>query len=204
MKLKIGILVGVLALVASSAFAGSRPQWIAVNGGAAFPSGDLSDVSGTGWLAGLTYGIALNDKFAVGADVNYYGFGKKTITESSVSADVQPKLWQYTASGYYMIPMKDKSQYPYVKIGLGAYSVNPDVNVPAGYTGPATKTLFGWNGGLGWNKVMSNKKTSIGLDAAYHWLSQNSEYTKLNSTDKASYSFITVSAHVGWGLGGGK
>jgi hypothetical protein len=190
MKLKIGILVGVLALVASSAFAGG-PSWIAINGGAAFPSSDLSDVAGTGWLAGASYGMALNDKFAIGADVNYIGLGKKTVE----SVDVQPKVWQYDAAGYYMFPMKDKTQYPYVKIGVGAYSIDPDVS------DVASKTLFGANGGLGWNKVLKNGKTSIGIDANYHWISQSDEYTKVNSTDKATLSFISVSVHVGWGLG---
>jgi hypothetical protein len=191
MKLKIGILVGVLALVASSAFAG-RPSWVAINGGAAFPSSDLSDAAGTGWLAGASYGMGLNDKFAIGADVNYYGFGKKTIQ----SVDVQPKTWQYTAQGYYMMSSKGGNT-PYAKVGLGAYSVNPDVS------GASSKTLFGWNAGLGYNKMMSNKKTSFGLDATYHWLSQNSEFTKVNDpTSKAQLSFFSVAAHMGWGLGG--
>jgi hypothetical protein len=192
MNRKIGILVGVLALVASSAFAGSRPSWIAINGGAAFPSSDLSDVSGTGWLAGASYGLSLNEKFAIGADVNYYGFGKKTVQ----TVDVQPKTWQYTASGYYMMSSKGGNT-PYAKVGLGAYSVNPDVSTVS------SKTLFGWNAGLGYNKAMSNKKTSFGLDATYHWLSQNDEFVKpSNPTEKASYSFFSVAAHVGWGLGG--
>lgn len=190
MKLKIGILVGVLALVASSAFAGGKVSWIAINGGAAFPTSDLSDGAGTGYLGGASYGMALNEKFAVGADVNYIGFGKKTIQ----TVDVQPKIWQYDAAGYYMFPMKDKSQYPYIKIGLGAYSVDPDVS------GAATKTLFGANGGLGWNKVLKNGKTSIGIDANYHWISQSDEY-KTASGDKATLAFYTVSAHIGWGLG---
>lgn len=205
MKRKIGVLVGVLALVASSALAAGRPSWIAINGGAAFPSSDMSDVSGTGWLAGASYGMALNDKFAIGADVNYYGFGKKTFDVGGLgNVDAQPKLWQYTAAGYYMIPMKDKSQYPYVKVGLGAYSVNVDASSTiSGFESPANKTLFGWNAGLGWNKVLSNKKTSVGLDANYHWLSQNSEYTKPSDINsKAQLAFFTVSLHVGWGLGG--
>ncbi|MFI5372161.1 MAG: outer membrane beta-barrel protein [Candidatus Eisenbacteria bacterium] len=189
MKLKIGILVGVLALVASSAFAGG-PSWIAINGGAAFPGGDLSDGAGTGWLAGASYGMALNPKMALGVDVNYVGFGKKTVS----SVDVQPTIWQYDVAGYYMFPMKDKTQYPYVKIGLGAYTVDPDVpNV-------SSKTLFGANGGLGWNKVLKNGKTSIGLDANYHWISQSDDFKKANG-DKASLAYYTVSAHIGWGLG---
>jgi Outer membrane protein beta-barrel domain len=190
MKLKIGILVGALALVASSAFAGG-PSWIAINGGAAFPGSDLSDGAGTGWLLGASYGKALNEKFAIGADANYVGFGKKTIG----SVDVQPTMWQYDAAGYYMFPMKDKSQYPYVKVGLGAYTVDPDVS------GSSSKTLFGANGGLGWNKVMKSGKSSIGLDALYHWISQSDDFKKANG-DKATLSYISLSAHYGFGLGG--
>src|SRR5437868_1367762 len=57
MKLKIATLVGVLALVASSAFAGGM-QWVAVKGGAALPSSDLSDVAGTGFNVGGEYGYS--------------------------------------------------------------------------------------------------------------------------------------------------
>ncbi len=194
MKFKIATLVGVLALVASSAFAGERVSWLAVNGGAAFPSSDLSDLAGTGWLAGLGGGMTVAKNCAVGVDVNYLGFGKKTIQ----TVDVQPKVWQYDVAGYYMFPMKDKTQYPYLKLGIGAYSIDPDVS------GVASKTLFGGNVGLGYNKALS-AKNSLGLEVLYHWISQSDEYTKVSDPNsKASLSVITVAAHYGFALGGGK
>jgi outer membrane protein with beta-barrel domain len=189
MRLKIGILAGALLLIASSAFAAGM-QWVALNGGAQFPSGDLSDGAETGWLIGGNYGYALSEKFALGADVSYNAFGKKTIG----TTDVQPKIMQYTAQGYYMIPMSGKTQFPYLKGGVGMYSVDTDA------PGSDTKSLFGLNAGLGWNKMM-NGKTSFGLDGMYHWISQSDDIKKANG-DKASLGYFTLSAHVGWGIGG--
>lgn len=195
MKFKIAALVGVLALAASSAFAAGQ-QWIAVNGGAAFPSSDLSDGANTGWLAGGSYGYAMNDKFALGADVNYNGLGKKTVGIAPNTVDVQPSIWQYTAQGYWMIPMKDKEQYPYVKAGLGGYSFNSD------QPNESSKTKLGFNGGVGWNKLLKNGKTAFGIDGAYHWITSSSDF-KNASGDNASLSYFVVSAHLGWGLSGG-
>lgn len=195
MKLKIATLVGALALVATSAFAGQ--QWIAANGGAAFPSGDLSDGANTGWLAGGSYGYVLNEKFALGADVNYNGLGKKTVGTAPNTVDVQPSILQYTAQGYWMIPMQNKDQYPYIKAGLGGYNFNSDVS------GQSSKSLFGFNAGVGWNKLLKNGKTAFGIDGAYHWITPNDEF-KNSSGDKASLQYFVVSAHLGWGIGGSK
>src|SRR5262245_58953777 len=189
MRFKIGILAGALLLIASSAFAAGM-QWVALNGGAQFPSGDLSDNAGTGWLLGANDGYALNQKFALGADVNYNAFGTKTVS----GTDFQPKIWQYTAQAYYMMPMKSTTQFPYLKGGLGMYSVDPDA------AGVDSKTLFGLNGGLGWNKML-NGNTSLGIDGMYHWISQSDDFKKANG-DKASLSYFSLSAHVGWGIGG--
>jgi opacity protein-like surface antigen len=191
MKLKIATLVTVLALAASSALAAGT-QWIAINGGAGFPSSDLSDAAETGWLAGAGYGYGLNEKFALGAEVNYNGLGKKTIG----TVDVQPTILQYSAEGYWMIPMSDKSQFPYLKVGAGGYNIDTDV------AGQSSKTKFGANAGLGWNKALKGK-TSFGLDGAYHWISSSSDF-KNASGDDASLSYFTLSAHVGWSLGGGQ
>jgi hypothetical protein len=192
MKFKIAILVGVLALCASSAFAG-RLQWVAVDAGAAFPTSDLSDNAGTGWLAGGQWGMALGEKLAIGLDVNYIGLGKKTVE----GFDVQPSVTQYDVAGYWMFPMKDKTQYPYIKLGLGGYSVNPDA--PSG-SDVGSKTLFGGNIGLGYNKAL-NAKSSLGLDVAYHWISQTDEYQNADGS-KASLSMVTAAVHYGWAFGG--
>jgi hypothetical protein len=194
MKRTITALATALTLVASSAYA-SAPQWIAINGGAAFPSGDLSDGANTGWLAGASYGFTLNEKFALGADVNYNGLGQKTIGTPPATADVQPSIWQYTAQGYWMLGMKSSDQYPYLKAGLGGYSVNSD------QSGESTKTKFGFNAGLGWNKLMKNGKTSFGIDGMYHWITPSSDF-KNTSGDNASLQYFIVGAHLGWGLGG--
>jgi opacity protein-like surface antigen len=189
MKLRIGILAGALMLIASSAFAGM--QWVALNGGAGIPSGDLSDGAETGWLIGGSYGYMLNDKFALGAIVNYNAFGKKTVA----TVDVEPKILQYTAQGYYMLPMGTAgTQFPYLMGGLGMYNVDTDV------TGIDSKSLFGANAGLGWNKVL-NAKTSFGIDGLYHWISQSDDFKKANG-DKASLGYFQLSAHVGWAFGG--
>jgi hypothetical protein len=190
MRLKIGILAGALLLIASSAFAGGM-QWLALNGGAQFPSGDLSDGAETGWLLGGSYGYQLNDKFALGAIANYNAFGKKTVA----GTDVQPTIFQYSAQAYYMIPVgTGGTQFPYVMGGAGMYSVDTDV------TGVDSKSLFGLNGGLGWNKML-NAKTSFGIDGLYHWISQSDDFKKANG-DKATLSYFQLSAHVGWGFGG--
>jgi len=194
MKRTITALTTVLLLAASSAYAYGS-QWIAANGGAAFPSGDLSDGANTGWLAGAGYGRTLNVKFALGADVNYNGLGKKTIGTAPATVDVQPSIWQYTAEGYWMLGMKSKEQYPYAKGGLGAYSVNSD------QPGESTKTKFGFNAGLGWNKLLKNGKTSFGIDGMYHWITPSSDF-KTASGDNATLSYFIVSAHLGWGIGG--
>jgi opacity protein-like surface antigen len=191
MKLKIATLVAVLALAASSAFAAGT-QWIAVNGGAGFPSSDLSDAAETGWLAGVGYGYSLNEKFALGADVSYNGLGKKTIG----TVDVQPTIWQYTAQGYWMIPMSGKSQFPYIKVGAGGYNFDSD------QAGQGSKTKFGANAGIGWNKALKGK-TSFGLDGAYNWISSGSDFKTASGSD-ATLSYFTVSAHIGWALGGGQ
>ena len=190
MRLKIGILACALLLIASSAFAAGM-QWVGLNGGAQFPSGDLSDGAGTGWLIGGSYGYRVNDKFALGAVVNYNEFGKKTVA----STDLQPKIIQYTAQGYYMLPMgKGGTQFPYLMGGLGMYSVDTDVQTLS------TKSLFGANVGLGWNK-MFKATTSFGIDGLYHWISQSDEFKKANG-DKASLGYFQLSAHIGWGFGG--
>ena len=192
MRLTITALAAALTLLASSAYA-SGSNWIAINGGAAFPSGDLSDGANTGWMAGGTFGHTLNEKFALGADVNYNGLGKKTVGTAPTTVDVQPSIWQYTAQGYWMMPMKE--QYPYVKAGLGGYSFNSD------QPGESSKTKFGYNVGLGWNKLMANGKTTFGIDGMYHWITPSSDF-KNSSGGNASLQYFIVSAHVGWGLGG--
>ena len=188
MKLKIATLVGVLALVASSAFAGNV-QWLALNGGVTIPSGDLSDYAGAGEHFGASYGYGLTKNIAVGADVNYHMFGKKTVE----NIDIKPKVTQFDVAGYYMFPMKDMKQYPYVKLAVGAYSVNPDV------TGAETKTKLGVNGGVGYNYNV-NEQWGVGADALYHWISTGSDYKKTDGSN-ATFSAMTVGIHVGYAFG---
>jgi outer membrane protein W len=93
-----------------------------------------------------------------------------------------------------MFPMKDQKGMPYVTVGVGGYSFDPDVQ------GASTKTKFGANGGVGYN-YMVNDMTSVGLDVGYHWISTGSDFKKADGSN-ATASMLTADVHVGWNLGG--
>jgi hypothetical protein len=188
MKFKVATFVGVLALCASSAFAGN--MWIGLNGGATIPQSDLSDISGTGYYAGGTFCLQVAKQCGLGVDLNYHGLGSKTV--SGVDLDA-PTVFQGTVYGEYIIKMKSKG-YPYIKAGLGMYAVDPKNSVDS-------KSKFGYNAGLGYNHPM-NEKMSLGLDASYHWITSDDSWAAPGES-KPSLSVITVGLVLGWGIGGG-
>ena len=180
----------VLALCGvGAASAATAMQTIGVNAGLNLPTGDLSNIAGTGYFVGGTYTYHLNQQWGVGGDINYHGLGDKSGYGSF-------HLVQYGVHGKYFFPMKDSKMMPYAKLGLGIYSLSysvPTVTFLGFTVGGGTYTSSKTGISLGAGTTMKiNDKQSWGLEALFH----------LIQTSGSSSQMLTVGASYNWGLGG--
>ena len=193
------VAVFVLSIGAASAHAAAVSQFIGVNAGLTLPSGDLSNVAGTGFFVGGTYTYRLNEQFGIGGDVNYNSFGKKTFSNEFASVDETFHMLQIGAHGKYYFPMKDSKMMPYGKVGLGIYNSSAKVETPAytigtftfpGGSTTASSSDFGFSLGVGTTMKISDKAT-WGVEAMYH----------IVSTSGSSADMITIGASYNWKMG---
>lgn len=200
---KIAILVGVLALAASTAHAEKGDKWFGVQGGLAVPTGDFKDTYDNGWNGSVygSYDVAKN--CAVGVEAGYHMFKANDDYNKKIAvappagygagAEAKFSALQATAFTTYAFPMGDSKQKPYVKAGLGVY--NGVAKVEGGTANPAdvTDTNFGFNLGLGYNVEVS-PMYSIGLNGAFHQI----------QTEGDAINMFTVGLGVNFGMAGGQ
>jgi hypothetical protein len=194
MKFRTLVLAATMAVFAAGAAQAGSGVW-GVQGGASFPTGDLSNGAKTGWNAGVTGTWFLTPMFGVGADVVWHGLGKKTLPDSS-TLTITPM--QLTGHVTWMPAMKG-NMMPYVQFGVGAYSIKAKIE---GASDPAlnvdqTKTKVGYNAGVGVNWKMKDSKFTPGLDVKYHSISLGSD--KVNGSSTAA--MVSVAVNLLWGMG---
>ncbi len=128
------------------------PHSAGITVGQVWPSGDFGkDVEGA-VAPGLFYEYAASDVFSVYAEA----------LRSNHSSD-SLKLWNYAAGIKSVLIYIDKLA-PYAFVGMGLYHV--DRNLPA-TNETATKTLFGFNFGLGADLDL-NDRVFVGMDFQFH------------------------------------
>ena len=168
--------------------AATASQSIGVGAGVVVPTGDAADAVGMGFYGGGTYTYKFNAQFGVGGDVAYNTFGKKN------DVDLKFHMLQYGVHGKYYFPMKDAKMAPYLKVGVGMYSISetlPGVDIGGGViigggTYSASKT--GFAAGVGTTFAMG-PKASFGIEAMYHMIQTEGSSTSM-FTAGATYNFM--------------
>jgi outer membrane protein W len=185
----VALALAILALCSGSAFAATGMSEFGINAGVALPNGDFSKISSTGFFGGATYCYHVNEMLGVGGDVNYHKFGKKDVT----GGNYDYSIINYGVHGKYFFKLKT-SEMPYVKVGLGMYSLSAKVKATVPILGTvsstATDTKFGFNAGVGADWKI-NDKNAWGIEALYHNI----------STDGKTLAMITVGASYSWMMG---
>ena len=193
------IMVGLLALVASTAFAAKGDTWFGVQGGIASPTGDIGKEFKTGYDGSLygSYGVAKDCQ--LGLEVGYFAFKAKDDfnTALGTGADAKLSLIPITAFTTYSFPTGNAKSNPYVKLGLGMYMAKSKIDgiTPAVDT---TITKFGGNVGLGYNYEVSPMYT-IGFNVAYHMIMAGDSFKKEDGT-KINPSFFTAGINLNFGM----
>lgn len=170
----------------------AKPLTFGISGGAAVPTGDLSNGTRVG-LSGVNTGYNLTGSlafalplipFGIRADAAYNQFGTKHLAfptsanGSSYNADV--RVLGFTANLVFPLPLQATVLRPYLIGGLGAYNVRTS---PFG-VGSSTQTNFGFNLGGGVTIPLSGFNTFI--EARYHHANQ----------DLGSVSFVPITVGV--------
>ncbi len=196
MKIKIAVITGMLALVASSAFAAAGATWFGVQGGIASPTGDYSDFAKMGWQGTLKGTYMVMKEVGVGVDVGFHSWKGNEDTAPEFK-DLKLTAIQADAHVMYMIPAVEKIM-PYVKVGGGIYNVKTKLDVAGGTD--ESKSKPGMNFGAGLNYEVS-PMYAVGVDAGYHIIF-GGDYFVNTSGNKFNPSLFTVGVNLLFGMGG--
>jgi opacity protein-like surface antigen len=166
-------LAGALLLSAGPAAAITGTHEFGVEGGMSLPTGDFSDAAGAGFNGGLLYQFTFLDRYGVGAGIRYNGWsGSDDLNASAESAfgagsKFSFTAWEYDLFGVFNVPMASAPNVmPYVKAGIGAYSIAEKLETPTG-TADDGSTEFGVMGGAGVD-FQATPAVKIGIGATYH------------------------------------
>lgn len=117
-----------------------------VRGGAAFPAGDLGDVSDPGISAGLGLGFLITPRLALRADGDVSLLSEPDALEE-LEADIT--LWHYGGGLEYNFADPRRSNTSFlVGLGAGATTIDPEEEAAIGVEGE-TETSFTANGSVG-------------------------------------------------------
>jgi len=140
-----------------------------LEGGSSFP---FSSAANTGYNLGAVYQFNLVDRYGVGVEIKYNGWGASDDMNASAAAAYGAgsrysfSAWQYDAFGVFNLPVGGPLMRPYAKAGLGAYDPTVKLNSPSGVS-LDRGTDFGVMAGLGVDYTLS-AKVKVGFEAAYH------------------------------------
>lgn len=192
MRIKAAVLAATLCMFAGSAFAGTT--WLGGNAGIGFPTGDYGDLAATGWHLGATGTHMMNDRWGFGGDLGYHSWGASDELNAATEAFYGPgSEWswsalQFTGHAMYRFPSNSNVK-PYVKAGLGIYSLSAKLNSPSGDASDSQSEL-GMNFGGGMN-IMSKGNMMWGFDGTYH----------IVNTDAADVNNFNLGIHMMWRTG---
>jgi opacity protein-like surface antigen len=202
--IKAALLVTVLSLVAPSAHAGDMT--FGLGGGAALPTGDLSDFAGTGWNGNVYGDYWVKPNVAIGLDVDGSFFSAKDDVKNTLKtafpACPDPKatldLIGGGVHGTYAFSMKDSKVEPWITAGIGMYNVkskisdsDPTINEDK------SDTKVGYHGGVGadWKTSPTMK---VGIDFKYNSVTDGTQ--KVNQStgaiEKNPANYMTLGLHL--------
>ena len=178
-------------------------QSIGMGGGFTVPTGDLSDLAGTGFHVGGAYTYRVGPQFGLGGDVAYHSLGAKEesgydgmvaynvkLTTHALQAGLHARL--YFTSG-------SKTE-PYLKLGVGLYNIGQKAEVSATdgvNSASASQTVseskVGLSAGFGL-AIGLNDQAALGIEAQYHLIpsSDSSKLATSIKTDSGSASSINL------------
>jgi opacity protein-like surface antigen len=198
------IALAALALFAATpALAAKGDKWLGLNFGGAVPTGDFSDAAKTGFEGGVTGTYMVANQVGVGVDVAYHMWSAKddfnTFLQSednlagatNSSAEAKFHALQATAHVMYMFPVQNSKAMPYLKGGLGIYSLGTKFDNAQVLGDPDSENKFGFNVGAGVNFNVS-PMYNIGVGGAYHSIQTSGSATNL----------FTVGINLLWGMSG--
>ncbi len=187
------LVIAVFVMAFGAMLAHAAPsQGFDIHAGLSAPTGDFSDLVGTGFHGGATYTYKLNEQFGLGIDANYHMLGEKSMDTEILGFPVTIKeklsMIQGAAFAKYFIPMKDAKIAPYLKVGFAYYSMSFKTTL-SGSGGSESQTTTeskpGFCGGVG-----TDIKT-FGVEALYHQI----------QTDNKSVNMFTVALGYHFNLG---
>jgi len=170
-----------LAVAASPSFAGG-PTWIGANLGLNMATGDFGDVASTGYFAGATGTMMLNEQFGVGGDLNFHSFGVNDDFEEDLAAglgesvDVSLSAIQFTPHGKFFFSTSGDFM-PYAKLGVGFYNTKAKIEAASGESDDSNTDL-GFNLGVG-GMFKASDKMAYGVELLYHSIMTEDESSNL-------------------------
>ena len=186
---KTAVLMIALVLImacATGASAGMKGNyWLSLPLNVVVPTGDLAEISSTGWGIGFGVGYWISDSWLIDGIVTYHNFGDKEITDAlTINGATIPVEF---AVAYYF--MKESKYRPYATIRVGSMNYEQD---------------FRDEWALGQKNAMCN---SIGIgmaflrgenDEAIFFVEPNVYATYADQT----FYYWTVNFGMAWNIGG--
>ena len=123
-KAAVFIIAAVMLMACStSVYANKKGNyWLSVPLNIVVPTGDLSEVSSTGWGAGFLIGYWITDGFLLDAGVTLHNFGEKKVTDGvKVNGNIVPI--ELGISYYFM---KESKYRPYIVFTTGYFNYEGD------------------------------------------------------------------------------
>lgn len=196
MKFKAFIL-GVSLLVIGAGAAYAQGAWLGVTAGAGIPTGNYGDAAATGWNAGATGTVMLNDRWGIGGDLGYHSWGGSdalnAATATAFGAGSEFKWSAIQATGHTMLRIPTAGMVkPYAQVGLGLYDIKGKVSSPSGDTESSkSKVGFNFGGGI---QIPTGSNRMWGVSATYHVISAEKDFG-------SNVNAFTLGVNMMWGVG---
>lgn len=164
------LLVVVAVMVAVIAAQAQDKRWnVGVGGGVAFPAGDASDFTQTGFNGFVNGTFSIVPNFAAGMELSYVSLPGKTVggidlEKTRVSAIVIKGIYTFTQEG----------MQPYVALCTGLYSSRISVSLNLGGLGHISGSASDNNYGYGIEAGIRFNRFQVG--AAYHVAASDFKY----------------------------
>lgn len=196
MKIKTAIL-GISLLVISAGVANAQGAWLGVNAGAGIPSGNYGDAASTGWNAGVTGTIMVNDRWGVGGDLGYHSWGGSdqlnSAMETLYGSGSEFKWSAIQATGHTMFRFPTTGNVkPYARVGAGLYDIKGKLSSPSGDV-DNSKAKLGFNFGAG-VQIPTGSNRMWGVTATYHVISAEKDFG-------SNVDAFSLGINMMWGVG---
>lgn len=199
-----GFLLCAIGMIAPGPVAAQAGARFGMFGGASSPAADFREVAVAGFHAGGGVEVVSGTQWSLGLDVAYHAWkGSDELnaetsgllasrTGWAVVADVSWSAIQVTPQLIAELPAAG-GVTPFVKLGLGLYSVNLNVDTNLLGSDAKAKSEFGFNSGMG-AKLRASSSTQIGIFIEYHGIASKDDFG-------GNLTFVSFGARASWGGG---